>query len=98
MSHHTLADRMRENVSMTTLLYGSATIICGIISILIATRYVTGALSHEISCRGSIVGVQPRMLPYWIPFIGHLPDLLLWPEKLLNTTRYDEPSLSVTKG
>jgi hypothetical protein len=53
--------------------------------IILTTRLLTS--TRSLKSAGVDKGSHPPVLPYWIPFIGHLPQFLYDPEKLLRTAR-----------
>jgi len=52
---------------------------------ILTTRIITG--NGTIQSEGAGKGSRPPMLPYWVPFIGHLPKFLHDPETLLQQAR-----------
>jgi hypothetical protein len=69
----------------------TAFITTAITIIVLTTRLLTGSTS--LKSAGLDKGSYPPLLPYWIPFVAHLPQFLYDPEKLLRKARYFNCSL-----
>ena len=72
-----------------------AVIVTSITIIVLATRLLTGTPLNGASAGGQTK--TPPMLPYWIPFLGHLPRFLYSIEGTLAEAKYDKLLSSRTK-
>lgn len=58
-----------------------------IVITLLTTRIASGILGRSRTALAQKDTQTIPLLPYWLPIFGHLPDLLLRPDKILRGTR-----------
>ncbi|KAL2351401.1 putative P450 monooxygenase [Cryomyces antarcticus] len=64
----------------------AAIVILTAVVIVLSTRFVSGCLGGSCQTDGDGTQTVP-MVPYWIPFVGHVPEFILTPERLLRGAR-----------
>ncbi|KAK1846880.1 hypothetical protein CCHR01_10512 [Colletotrichum chrysophilum] len=74
------------------------TLLTSVILLLITTRLITGHTSHRTAIhRVESDGARhPEPVPYWIPYLGHIPNFILSGGKFLPSLRDKYPSGAVT--
>ena len=84
-----LRERLEDLFSFISRQDGQYSMIVTIIScfaLFVTTRIVSGWLGSSTKAQDGTPQPVP-LLPYWVPVLGHLVDLVLVPDRLLKGTR-----------